>query len=234
MWMWNCVVFQWVLHVQTEIMEEHQVEVETIKTDYEEQETKLKVRHAESVVYLWKKMAEGLVQWDQKSGHNKEMVVTGWLLHVGGVLQYNNAFIFDLPTEQNRRSEQWVFQPQPNTQEDPGGRTEGYRVQDPGKAIITSVLKQLAWGKTMCGDLTGNPLVLAPRQWLCLFQRELYTLFETGISEKHILSSDTSPYRKNRAVDIDFGCHCPITIFNNYSPKWRWIAVDIYRAASAR
>ena len=25
-----------------------------------------------------------------------------------------------------------------------------------------------------------------------------------------------------------------VWIFNNYSPKWRWIAVDIYRAASAR
>ena len=25
-----------------------------------------------------------------------------------------------------------------------------------------------------------------------------------------------------------------VTLFNNYSPKWRWIAVDIYRAASAR
>ena len=24
------------------------------------------------------------------------------------------------------------------------------------------------------------------------------------------------------------------SLFNNYSPKWRWIAVDIYRAASAR
>ena len=23
-------------------------------------------------------------------------------------------------------------------------------------------------------------------------------------------------------------------LLNNYSPKWRWIAVDIYRAASAR
>ena len=25
-----------------------------------------------------------------------------------------------------------------------------------------------------------------------------------------------------------------ITIINNYSPKWRWLAVDIYRAAKRR
>ena len=25
-----------------------------------------------------------------------------------------------------------------------------------------------------------------------------------------------------------------LRIFNNYSPKWRWLAVDIYRAAKRR
>ena len=32
------------------------------------------------------------------------------------------------------------------------------------------------------------------------------------------------------AIDFAF----MYVIFNNYSPKWRWLAVDIYRAAKRR
>ena len=41
---------------------------------------------------------------------------------------------------------------------------------------------------------------------------------------------------KTEALESKGSCilFCPKRIFNDYSPKWRWIAVDIYRGASAR
>ena len=35
----------------------------------------------------------------------------------------------------------------------------------------------------------------------------------------------------NTSIPIDYH---QLSIFNNYSPKWRWLVVDIYRAAKQR
>ena len=35
-------------------------------------------------------------------------------------------------------------------------------------------------------------------------------------------------------IDIDINIDIDIDIVNNYPPKWRWLAVDIFRAAERR
>ena len=78
-----------------------------------------------------------------------------------------------------------------------------------------------------------------------LLSRYLLSHFSAPYSKRyrkmfHCRSFETkqSKCRQNRCLkhlkERHKTVHAIIAIFNNYSPKWRWLAVDIYRAAKRR
>ena len=53
----------------------------------------------------------------------------------------------------------------------------------------------------------------------------LMVIMASGISRGRVRTTTATESRKMAAI---------LQIINNYSPKWRWLAVDIYRAAKRR
>ena len=74
-------------------------------------------------------------------------------------------------------------------------------------------------------DLIGNGRSQANREFACV-PRNVHCCFAR-------CTAITDYTSKNAPIVVKHGLWI-LWIVYNYSPKWRWIAVDIYRAASAR
>ena len=103
---------------------------------------------------------------------------------------------------------------------------------------VQSLLKFPTWGAQGRSKSPPRPVVPPPPSDITLIAALVCMIIDSATSVYQPL-----PFKKNLHLPLKMPLdaraytisdkHVHI-IFNNYSPKWRWLAVDIYRAAKRR